>query len=60
MREIQLAFQSFECLSFHHILRELNNKADKLSKEALQLQRGSFDFYEYFDGTKIEAMEFFF
>jgi ribonuclease HI len=58
MREIQLAFQSFEWLSFQHILRELNCKVDELSKEALQLQRGAFSFYEYFDGTKTKAMEF--
>lgn len=32
MREIRLTFQSFEWLSFHHILRELNLKADELSK----------------------------
>jgi hypothetical protein len=39
-------------------MRELNAKADKLSKEALQLQRGAFGYYEYFEGTKTEAMEF--
>jgi hypothetical protein len=45
-------------LSFQHILRELNVKADELSKEALQLQRGAFGYYEYFEGTETEAMEF--
>jgi ribonuclease HI len=35
MREIQQAFQSFEWLTFHHILREINTKEDELSKEAL-------------------------
>jgi hypothetical protein len=58
MRDVRLTYQSFEWLSFHHILRELNSKADELSKEALQLQRGAFRYYEYFDGTETEAMEF--
>jgi hypothetical protein len=45
-------------LSFHHILRELNAKVDEISKEALQLKRGAFGHYEYFDGTETKAMEF--
>jgi ribonuclease HI len=52
LRDIRLSFQSFEWLSFQHILRELNVKADDLSKEALQLQRGAFRYYEYFEGTE--------
>jgi hypothetical protein len=32
-----LDFQSFEWLSFHHVLRELNGKEDELSKEVLLL-----------------------
>lgn len=58
MRDIRLSFQSFDWLSFQHILRELYVKADKLSKEALQLQRGAFGYYKYFEGTETEAMEF--
>jgi ribonuclease HI len=57
-RDIRLSFQSFEWISFQHVLRELNVKADELSKEALQLQRGAFGYYEYFEGTETEAMEF--
>jgi len=45
-------------LSFHHVLRELNVNVDELSKEVLQLQRGSFGYYEYFEGVETEAMEF--
>jgi len=37
LRDIRLSFQSFDWLSFQHILRELNVKVDELSKEALQL-----------------------
>jgi len=37
MRENKLNFRAFEWLSFHHILRELNSKANELSKEVLQL-----------------------
>jgi ribonuclease HI len=58
LRDIKLDFPSFEWISFHHVLRELNVKADELSKEALQLQRGAFGYYEYFDGVETEAMEF--
>lgn len=58
MRDIRLSFQSFDWLSFQHILRELYVKADKLSKEVLQLQRGAFGYYKYFEGTETEAMEF--
>jgi hypothetical protein len=58
MRDINLAFLSFEWFSFHHILKEINSKTNKLSKDALELQSGTFVFYEYLDGVKIEAMEF--
>ena len=57
LRDIRLSFQSFDWLSFQHILRELNVKADELSKEDLQLQRGTFGYYEYFKCTKTEVME---
>jgi len=58
MRDVRLTYQSFEWLSFHHILRELNTKVEELSKESLQLQRGAFGYYEYFDGTETKTMEF--
>jgi ribonuclease HI len=58
LRDIKLTFRDFEWNSFQHILRELNTKADGLSKEALQLQKGAFGFYEFFEGTETEAMEF--
>jgi hypothetical protein len=32
-------------------MRELNSKEEELSKEALQLQKGAFGFYEFFEGT---------
>jgi ribonuclease HI len=35
LRDIKLTFKDFEWLTFQHILRELNSKADELSKEAL-------------------------
>jgi ribonuclease HI len=43
LRDMRLSFQSFDWLSFQHILRELNVKAYELSKEDLQLQRGAFE-----------------
>jgi len=58
MRDIEINFKSFEWLSFHHILRELNTKADELSKEALLLPDGVFGYYEFLEGEEIEDMEF--
>jgi ribonuclease HI len=58
MRDIKLTFQSFEWLSFHHILWKLNSKADELSKEALLLPVGAFGYYEFIEGEEVEAMEF--
>lgn len=57
LREIKLAFQSFKWLSFHHVLRELNSKANELSEEALELQKRAFEFYEYFEGIETKAMK---
>jgi ribonuclease HI len=57
MREIRETFNSFSWLSFHHILRELNSKADKLSKDAVLLNPGTFSLYEFHDGVETEAME---
>jgi hypothetical protein len=58
IRDIELIFGNFEWISFQHILRELNTKADELSKEAPQLQKGTFGFYEFFEGIETKAMEF--
>lgn len=58
MRDIKLNFRAFEQLTFHHILRELNTKADELSKEALELPNGPFSFYEFHEGIESESMEF--
>jgi ribonuclease HI len=58
LRDIKLACRSFEWLSFVHILRELNSKANELSKEALILPTGAFGYYEFMDGEETEAMEF--
>lgn len=40
----------FEWSSFNHVYRKLNEIADGLSKEALELDPGSFIVQEYFDG----------
>jgi hypothetical protein len=56
-REIRETFMSFRWLSFHHLLTELNSKADKLSKEVVLLNPGTFNVYEFHDGVEIEAME---
>jgi hypothetical protein len=52
MRDIKLTFQYVEWFSFQHILRELNLKADELSKEALQLQTRDFEYYKSFGDTE--------
>jgi hypothetical protein len=39
-------------------LRELNSKVDELSKEALELHRGTYAYYEYKEGVEAEVMEF--
>jgi hypothetical protein len=58
VRDIKLNYRAFGRLSFHHILWELNTKANELSKEALELPNGAFGYYEFMDGTGIEALEF--
>jgi hypothetical protein len=60
MRDIRLASHSFELLEFHHILMELNEKEDVMSKEVLLLPSRSFGVYKYFDGLETKAMEFHF
>jgi hypothetical protein len=45
---------------FHHVLRELNVKADELSKEALLLPSAACGVYEYINGEETKEMEFFF
>jgi hypothetical protein len=57
MREIRETFKSFRWLSFHHLLRELNSKADELSKDVVLLNLGTFNLYEFHDGVETEAME---
>lgn len=57
MKDIKLAFQSFKWLSLHHILRELNSKANELSKNALELQNGTFLRYEFLNGMESVAVE---
>jgi hypothetical protein len=48
----------FDWLSFQHIYRELNVKANTLSKEALVFPKRAFGFYEFVDGKEKEAMGF--
>jgi hypothetical protein len=60
MRDIKLTFRSFERLSFHHILHNMNSKVDELSKETLILPIGEFGYYEFLHGEEIKAMEFWF
>ena len=58
LRDIKATFQTFEWISFSHILQELKTKADELSKEALILPMGAFGHYEFLEGREIEAMDF--
>jgi hypothetical protein len=58
LKDIKISFQSFEWFSFNHILQELNDKVDSLSKEALQFLLGAFGYYEFMEGEEIKAMEF--
>jgi ribonuclease HI len=58
LRDVEFQSSSFEWVSFHHILRELNSKVDNLSKEALLFLKGDFGFYEYINGEEKEGMEF--
>jgi ribonuclease HI len=60
MRDIRLDSYYFEWLDFHHIPREINEKANALSKEALLLPSGAFGVYKYFDGVETKAMKFLF
>jgi hypothetical protein len=48
----------FDWLSFQHIYRELNTVVDNISKEALQLPKGAFGYYEFTDGEESQALEF--
>ena len=58
LRDVEFQLSSFEWLSFHHILRELNSKVYNLSKEALLFLKGVFGFYEHVNGEEREGMEF--
>jgi hypothetical protein len=52
------SLQSFEWLSYNHIFRELNEKSNSLSKEALSLPMGALGFYEFLDNEEKKYMEF--
>jgi len=58
LKELKHQINNFEWLSFHHIYRELNEVADKISKEALLLPKGSFIYYENVEGKVTKEMEF--
>jgi ribonuclease HI len=58
LRDIKLTFQSYEWLSFSHILCELNQKVDEFFKQALTFHVGAFRLYEVYDGVQTKAMEF--
>jgi hypothetical protein len=47
-------------ISFQHVFRELNEKADKLSKEALLLQEGLLVTAETAGGGTLPDFDFFF
>jgi hypothetical protein len=59
-RDIKLAYLSFERFSFHHILRELNMKEDKLSKKALEIQIDTFVHNEFVNGIESKSIEIWF
>jgi hypothetical protein len=58
LAQIGSLLSSLEWFSFAHIYRELNTLAYELSKEALELEKGSFLFQEFFDGHISEDMSF--
>lgn len=60
LQEILLSLEKFQQSEFVHIYRELNVKADELSKEALQMQVGTFYFLEFVDMEEVDAMAFHF
>jgi ribonuclease HI len=57
LRDIRLTFQDFEWMSLHHIPRELNSKANELSKDALEIHSGTYVYYEYKEGVEAETAE---
>ena len=58
LQQICESIQMFECASFTHIYKELNAKADQLSKEVLAVLDGTFVYHEYLNGNEVETMEF--
>jgi len=58
LRDIKFSFQYIEWLTFIHILREINEKDDDLSREAFTLPVGAFGIYELFHGVEKKSMEF--
>lgn len=53
VREFLAGLDWFSC---KHIYRELNSEVDKLSKEALELQDGTFCFQEFYEGRSMEII----
>jgi ribonuclease HI len=43
-------YKNFQVLSFHHIYRDFNKEADKLSKEALLAPEGRITYYQWEPG----------
>jgi ribonuclease HI len=58
MRQVRDFIENMEWFSCRHILRELNEVAYKLSKEALYLEVGTFIIQEYFENQMIKEMNF--
>jgi ribonuclease HI len=58
MVQIQTLFSTFEWYSVSHIPKALNVQADKLSKEALELDKGAFIFQELYEDQLQEEMNF--
>lgn len=58
MEQIQTFLSSLEWFSISHVPKALNAQADKLSKEALELDKGAFIFQEFFEDQLQEEMNF--
>jgi hypothetical protein len=58
MRQVREFIDNLEWFSCKHILRELNEDANWLSKEALDLDVDTFILQEFFDNQNINEMNF--
>jgi ribonuclease HI len=58
MEQIKSFLSSMEWFSISHIPISLNTQADELSKEALELDKGTFIVQEFYDGNLLEEMIF--